>query len=69
MLKRISCLLGHHSVNRRRVWHNGIDFRTQCEECGDSLVRTDERGCHVLYSEEASDDRRLTKDEVVRQHA
>lgn len=39
MLSAIICQLAGHRVNRRRVWHDQVDFRTRCERCGTDLIR------------------------------
>jgi hypothetical protein len=28
-----------HRINRRRVWNDCVDFRTNCSRCGAPLVR------------------------------
>ncbi|WP_156313560.1 hypothetical protein [Erythrobacter sp. SG61-1L] len=33
------CRTFGHRVNRRRVWNDGIDFRTSCHRCGTELIR------------------------------
>lgn len=69
MLKRINCLLARHTVNRKRVWHDGLDFRTRCAACGTQLVRIDGKGWQVFGQEYEADDRRMAKSEVDGQHA
>lgn len=36
------CLILPHKVNRRRVWFDGLEFRTGCDRCGTQLLRADE---------------------------
>lgn len=43
MLKLMICRVLSHRVNRRRVWHDQLNFRTSCARCGMSLLR-DESG-------------------------
>ena len=43
MVKRLYCSLAGHRVNRNRVWDDQLNFRTNCERCGTSLLR-DNRG-------------------------
>ena len=57
MLKRLLCLFGRHSVNRRRVWHDHIDFRTKCESCGTPLLR-DTRGWRAFDDDRDAGDGR-----------
>jgi hypothetical protein len=33
------CRLLGHRIDRRRVWNDGIDFRTSCPRCGAALLR------------------------------
>lgn len=33
------CRLFGHRINRRRVWNDGVDFRTTCRRCGAPLLR------------------------------
>lgn len=39
MLESALCSLSGHRINRRRVWHDGINFRTDCDRCGKGLIR------------------------------
>ena len=39
MLKALLCKYLGHRVDRHRVWHDDIDFRTGCARCGQPLVR------------------------------
>lgn len=33
------CRLWNHKVNRQRVWHDGLNFRTKCVLCRSLLIR------------------------------
>ena len=39
MLKGLLCNVANHRVNRHRVWHDNLNFRTNCERCGKPLLR------------------------------
>lgn len=39
MFASFICKLRGHRVNRRRVWHDTINYRTRCERCGGALLR------------------------------
>lgn len=39
MLGAFVCHLTKHRVNRRKVWNDGISFRTRCRRCGRELLR------------------------------
>ena len=39
MLKGLICSVASHKVNRHRVWHDSVNFRTNCERCGRPLLR------------------------------
>lgn len=39
MLATLICRLANHRVNRRHVWNDGLDFRTNCRRCGEPLLR------------------------------
>lgn len=39
MLESALCGLSGHRINRRRVWHDSINFRTDCDRCGKGLIR------------------------------
>lgn len=43
MLKRLLCQIFHHRVNRRKVWDDDFNFRTNCERCGVPLLRDHRR--------------------------
>jgi hypothetical protein len=39
MLATAICGLTGHKINRRRVWNDNVNFRTDCERCGTAMVR------------------------------
>jgi hypothetical protein len=39
MLGNLLCRCGKHRINRHRVWHDGVDFRSKCTRCGLPMVR------------------------------
>ena len=39
MLGKLACRLSGHAVDRQRVWHDGLSFRTRCESCNAPLIR------------------------------
>ena len=39
MLSSLICRFAGHKVDRRRVWHDGVDFRTACARCATPLLR------------------------------
>ncbi len=42
MLNGMVCRLRGHAINRNRVWHDNLNFRTTCQTCGAALLRTGE---------------------------
>lgn len=36
---RLICKLTRHRINRSHVWHDGIDFRTECQRCRTEMIR------------------------------
>ena len=44
MLNSLFCKLRGHRANRRRVWHDKVDFRTSCQRCNAPLLRDEHRG-------------------------
>jgi len=40
VLKRIICGIFGHRVDRRHVWFDDLDFRTNCRRCATPMVRT-----------------------------
>ena len=54
MLKGLICSVMRHKVNRRRVWHDNLHFRTNCERCGLPLLR-DAQGWREFDSESDAD--------------
>ena len=49
MFDHAICKLLGHKINRRRVWNDGIDFRTTCERCDSPLIR--EFGAWTAFKE------------------
>lgn len=39
MISRLLCRVLGHRINRRRVRHDGVFFRTTCTRCEEKLVR------------------------------
>lgn len=39
VLTSFICRVAGHRVDRRRVWNDGIDFRTGCARCGQPMLR------------------------------
>ncbi len=58
MLDRLVCLFSRHAINRHRVWHDGLEFRTKCARCRTPLLRTQD-GWRGFDEEDDADDRRL----------
>jgi hypothetical protein len=48
------CSFLQHKVNRRRVWHDNLSFRTNCERCGVPLLR-DGQGWREFEGESDAD--------------
>lgn len=42
MINIIVCAMRGHRVNRKKVWWDSINFRTNCTQCGRALLRDDE---------------------------
>lgn len=38
-MRNLKCRLLGHRVNRDRVWHDGISFRTKCSNCNLAMIR------------------------------
>ena len=64
MLNRIACLFSRHKVNRHRVWHDGVDFRSRCAHCDKPMVRTEE-GWQAYNETSHADDRRAPNRQAV----
>jgi len=43
MFNIVICNVVGHRVNRRRVWDDGMNFRTNCERCQTPIIR-DQQG-------------------------
>lgn len=54
------CEFFGHKVDPRRVWHDGLNYRTKCRRCGSNLLR--QSSGWVIFDPAAhADDRRETK--------
>ena len=42
MLSGLVCGIRGHKVDRNRVWHDNLNYRTTCRSCGASLLRDGE---------------------------
>jgi len=51
MLGSVICKMSGHRVNRRRVWHDGVDFRTTCDRCSTPLIRDEQHGWRAFDNE------------------
>jgi len=41
VLKKLLCSAASHTINRHRVWHDGVDYRTRCSRCGTEMLRAE----------------------------
>lgn len=41
MLNKLICSVASHHVDRHRVWHDGIDYRTRCRRCRAEMLRAE----------------------------
>ena len=39
MFTKLLCTTRGHLINRHRVWHDSVDYRTTCDRCGQAMVR------------------------------
>lgn len=39
MLTSLICRVAGHSINRKRVWDDGLNYRTTCRTCRGELIR------------------------------
>nr|WP_137678001.1 hypothetical protein [Parerythrobacter lutipelagi] len=39
MFRKLVCSVSGHSINRNRVWHDGLNFRCKCQSCGTPMLR------------------------------
>lgn len=46
MFSDLLCKVQGHQVNRRRVWHDSLNYRTSCHRCGTAMLR-ERRGWYV----------------------
>ncbi len=57
MLNAMICRMKGHQVDRHRVWHDNLNFRTSCKTCGVALLRTGEGWRRFDSMKDASPDR------------
>ena len=57
MLSAVWCRLGGHRVNRRRVWHDKVDFRTSCDRCDAPLIRDEQAGWREFNEQDLLEER------------
>ncbi|MEZ0244985.1 MAG: hypothetical protein ACAH11_16535 [Sphingomonas sp.] len=43
LLQLGACAFGKHQRDRRRVWHDGYDYRSYCGGCGKPMLRKTDR--------------------------
>lgn len=39
MLSELQCSLLGHKIERKKVWHDGLDHRTSCARCGSPMIK------------------------------
>jgi hypothetical protein len=39
MFAKLVCSTKGHQINRHRVWHDSVDYRTRCARCDAELIR------------------------------
>jgi hypothetical protein len=39
MFTKLLCATKGHLINRHRVWHDSVDYRTRCDRCDQEMVR------------------------------
>ena len=54
MLRGLRCRVRGHEIDRHRVWHDDLNFRTTCQFCHASLLR-DPNGWRVFDAEKDFD--------------
>ncbi len=57
MLGSMVCKMRGHRVNRRHVWDDGMNFRTNCARCDAVLIR-DREGWRTFDNNRDLDERR-----------
>ena len=57
MLGSMVCKMRGHRVNRRHVWDDGMNFRTNCVRCDAALIR-DREGWRIFDNNRDLDERR-----------
>lgn len=39
MLANVICRFAKHQINRKKVWHDGLDYRASCTRCHQPMIR------------------------------
>jgi len=55
MFESVICRLRGHRANRRKAWHDGVDFRSKCIRCDHPMIR-DSHGWHPEDEADANTD-------------
>jgi len=55
VLRDIVCRLVGHRVNRKRAWHDALDYRSRCKRCGCDMIRGSERWRAFTPADERAD--------------
>ncbi|MCW3846045.1 hypothetical protein OF829_02265 [Sphingomonas sp. LB-2] len=56
LLQLAACAFGTHRRDRRRVWHDGYDYRAYCAGCGKPMLR-ENSGWKIVDAHPAPPDR------------
>ena len=51
------CCFGRHKADRKRTWHDGLNYRSTCSVCRKTLIKNGERW-RVFDSRKDYDERR-----------
>lgn len=57
MLRSLVCKITGHKISRNRVWHDGLNFRTDCTRCDKNMLR-EQSGWREFKPENDTDMRR-----------
>ena len=57
MLNSLMCSLAGHSIDRKRVWHDGHSFRAKCQSCGTAMIRDRNGWREFDFEADASENR------------
>ena len=57
MLDALLCRLFGHKIDRRHVWYDDLDFRTNCRRCRQPMLRS-MHGWRLFDTDTDSDERR-----------